>query len=64
VIVPEHDLVIAHLQTLEWPDHASRLDASQLPNRSEVENDRKIMGHLIKLILDARTGSDRVSTAG
>jgi CubicO group peptidase (beta-lactamase class C family) len=53
IIIPEYDLVIAHVQTREWPDNASRLPKSDLPSDEEItETDE--MGPLIKLILDAR----------
>ncbi len=62
VIIPEYDLVIAHLQTAEWPDRASKLPKSEVPNRETDENDRKTMGKLIKLILEARIGKEQATT--
>ncbi|MCB1044192.1 MAG: serine hydrolase [Acidobacteria bacterium] len=54
VVIPEYKLVIVHLQMVEWPDNYAHLPPSEVPNRATDENNRKIVGHLIQLLLNAR----------
>lgn len=58
VIIPQHELIIAHVQMTEWPDNASFMPAAEVPNRETDENNRKLVGHLVKLILDSKLGNN------
>jgi hypothetical protein len=58
VVIPTLDLVIVH-RTDNDPPVKDAKTIADMANRSSVAQDRAQFGHLMKLILDARTVSQR-----